>query len=76
MEGQGGQQTHQYVVESGTGSSNAVINIITKSYNTSNQLLYIQQTRYRISSTGQLTVTSIDIQYSTTSTAHLVWTKY
>lgn len=71
-----GMRVISYIVEPGTGSSNAVINIITKSYNTSNQLLFTEQNRYRISSTGQLTASSIDIQYSTTSTAHLVWTKY
>lgn len=71
-----GTRVISYVVEPGTSSNNAVINIISKSYNLSNQLLSTQQSRYRITSTGQLTALSIDVQYSTTSTVHLVWTKY
>lgn len=71
-----GTRVLSYVVEPGTGSGNAVINLIAKSYNTSNQLLFTQQSRYRITTTGELTAVSVDIQYSTTSTSHLVWTKY
>ena len=69
-----GTRTLSYAVEADTGST-AIINLIAKGYNASNQLLYTQQTRYRINASGQLTVVSLDIQYSTTSTSHMVWTK-
>ena len=69
-----GTRTLSYAVEADT-SSTAIINLIAKGYNASNQLLYTQQTRYRINTSGQLTVVSLDIQYSTTSTSHMVWTK-
>lgn len=69
-----GTRTLSYAVEADTGST-AIINLIAKGYNASNQLLYTQQTRYRINASGQLTVLSLDIQYSTTSTSHMVWTK-
>lgn len=69
-----GTRTLSYAVETDSGST-AIVNLIAKAYNTSNQLLYTQQSRYRINTSGQLTAVSKDIQYSTTSTAHMVWTK-
>jgi hypothetical protein len=63
-----------YAVESDTAST-AILNLISKRYNPSNQLLFTQQSRYRINGNGQLTAVSIDVQYSTTSTTHLLWTK-
>jgi hypothetical protein len=71
-----GTRVLSYVVESGSSSTNAIINLIAKGYNTSNQLLFTRQSRYRITTTGQLTAVSRDIQYSTTSLNHLIWTKY
>jgi predicted small lipoprotein YifL len=69
-----GTRTLSYAVETDSGST-AIINLIAKGYNTSNQLLYTQQSRYRINTSGQLTAVSKDIQYSTTNTSHMVWTK-
>lgn len=70
-----GTRVLSYVVEPGTSSSNATVNLIARAYNLSNQLLFTQQSRYRLTTAGQLTAVSKDIQYSTTSTMHLVWTK-
>lgn len=70
-----GTRVLSYVVETGGTSSEAIINLIARSYNLSNQLLVTQQSRYRLTSSGVLTPASLDIQYSTTSTTHLVWTK-
>lgn len=69
-----GTRALSYAVEADSGST-AIINLIAKGYNASNQLLYTQQNRYRINTSGQLTAVSRDIQYSTTSTSHMVWTK-
>jgi hypothetical protein len=69
-----GTRSLSYAVETDSGTT-AIINLIAKRYNASNELLYTQQSRYRINTSGQLTVTSMDVQYSTTSTSHLVWTK-
>lgn len=69
-----GQRLLSYVIEADTATT-AVANLITKAYNTSSQLLFTQQLRYRIAADGTLTVISIDVQYSTTSTNHLVFTK-
>lgn len=70
-----GTRVLSYVVEAGGTSSEAIINLISRSYNLSNQLLVTQQSRYRLTSTGVLTPASVDIQYSTTSSTHLLWTK-
>ena len=69
-----GQRILSYVIEADTANT-AVGNLITKGYNASSQLLYTQQARYRIAADGTLTAVSVDIQYSTTSTRHLVYTK-
>ena len=69
-----GQRILSYVVEADTPNT-AIGNLITKGYNASSQLLFTQQSRYRIAADGTLTVVSIDIQYSTTSNTHLVYTK-
>lgn len=69
-----GKDYDSYAVEADT-STTAIVNLITRSYNTTNQLLYTRQARYRITGDGILTLITNDIQYSTTSTAHLVLTK-
>lgn len=68
------QRIMSYVIEPDS-SNTAIANLITKSYNTSHQLLFTQQARYRIAADGTLTPISIDVQYSTTSTNHLIYTK-
>lgn len=69
-----GTRTQSYTVEADSNNT-AIINLISKGYNISNQLLYTQQSRYRINASGQLTAVSLDIQYSTTSNSRMVLTK-
>jgi hypothetical protein len=56
-----GSRVISYVVESDT-STTAIVNLISKSYDTSNRLLFTQQSRYRIGASGPLTPISIEIQ--------------
>lgn len=66
-----------YVIESDAPSTtSAIINLITERYDTpgKNKLLFKQQARSRMVEDGTLTDLSIDVQYSTTSTTHLVFT--
>lgn len=69
-----GTRIFSWAIESGT-TTTAVVNFIGKEYNTSSQLLSTQQTRYSIDASGTLTLISIDVQRSTTSTNHLVFTR-
>jgi hypothetical protein len=69
-----GQRVLSYVIESDAATT-AIANLITKNCNASGQLRSTQQARYRIAADGSLTVISIDVQFSTTSTNHLVYTK-
>jgi hypothetical protein len=62
-----------YVVEADTANT-AIVNVIEKIYNAAGTLTATEQDRYRITSTGALTPTSVDIQYSNGSTTHLVLT--
>lgn len=62
-----------YVVEADT-STTAIVNLIAKIYSAAGTLTATEQDRYRITSTGTLTPTSIDIQYANGSTNHLVFT--
>ena len=66
-----GRADFSYVVEADT-TTTAIVNLIIQRYDTSNALLYTEQQRYRIATTGPLTPVSIDDQFSTTSTRHLV----
>lgn len=68
-----GQRIRSYVIEADTAST-AIANLITKGFNASNQLLFTQQSRYRIAADGTLTISSLDVQYSSTSSTHLVYT--
>ena len=69
-----GQRLLSYVIEADTATT-AIANLISKAYNTSSQLLFTQQSRYRIAADGTLSVISIDVQESTTGTTHLLYTK-
>lgn len=69
-----GQRVLSYVIEADTAGT-VIANIVAKTYDGTNQLLLTQQTRYRVAADGTLTVVSIDVQYSTTSNVHLVYTK-
>lgn len=68
-----GRRVMSYVVEADS-TTTAIVNVISKSYDLSDQLLLNQQVRYRIDSAGTLELVSIDAQYSTTSTVQLVYT--
>ena len=68
-----GKRVLSYMIESDT-TTTAIANIITRSYDLSNQLLATQQSRYRMAETGALTLASIDVQFSTTSSIHLIYT--
>lgn len=62
-----------YVVEADTAST-AIINLINRRYNAGGTLIATEQDRYRIDAAGNLTPVSADIQYSYTSSTHLVLT--
>lgn len=68
-----GTAIQSYVVEADS-SSTAIVNLILKLYNASGTLTATEQNRYRIDTSGKLTPTSIDIQYSNGSTTRLVLT--
>lgn len=67
-----GHSDMTFVIEADT-STTAIINQILKSYNASGQLIRTSQGRTRIDAAGTLTRVSLDIQYATTSTTHLVF---
>lgn len=70
-----GKRNISYVIEAdGTSTNTAIANLITKDFNTASQLLFTQQSRYRIDASGTLSIISIDVQYSTTSSNHLLYT--
>lgn len=69
-----GQRELSYVVQADS-STTATVVFITKSYDTSSQLLWTQQSKFRIAGDGTLTMVSIDVQFSTTSTSHFLYTK-
>lgn len=68
-----GIDVSSYVVEPDTANT-AIINLITRSYNAGGTLTFTEQDRYRIAASGVLTPVSTDIQYSSTSSTHLVLT--
>jgi hypothetical protein len=69
-----GRRVLSYVIEADTAST-AIANLITTASNAANQPIFTQQSRYRMAADGTLSLLSIDIQFSTTSTLHLVLTK-
>ena len=69
-----GQRELSYVVTADS-STTAFVTLIAKGYNASSQLLFTQQSKFRIAGDGTLTTVFIDVQYSTTSTTHLLYTK-
>jgi hypothetical protein len=69
-----GRRVMSYAIEPDTATT-ALLNLITKSYNAAGELITTHQTRYRIAANGSLTLVSIDLQYSTISTMHLLMTK-
>ena len=65
-----GRDDTSYVMEADTATT-AILNLITKTYNSSGNLRLTQQNRYRVAADGSLTFLSFDMQYSLTSTLHL-----
>lgn len=73
---QTGTRVISYVIEAdGSSTTTSIVNITTRSFNTSSQLLSTQQSRYRMAENGALTLLTIEIQFSTTSTLRLVYTR-
>lgn len=71
-----GTRVIRWVIENdGTSATTAIFNLITENYNTTNLLLSTQQSRYRMAANGGLTITTIDVQFSGTSTLRLLYTK-
>ena len=52
-------------------ATTAILNLITKTYNTSGILTLTEQDRYRVAADGTLTFISFDLQRSGTSTLRL-----
>jgi hypothetical protein len=71
---QTGTRVISYLIEADSPST-AIVNLVSKDYDLSNQLLLTQQNRFRMAADGTLTSISVDLQYSTTSTLHIVLTK-
>jgi hypothetical protein len=70
-----GSESLSFVIEAdGMSTSTAIVNVISKNYDASNSLLSTQQSRFRIGTSGAFSPVSIDVQYSTTSAAHLLYT--
>lgn len=71
-----GRKVVTYVIEPEAlpAATTAIVNVITRTYNVSDQLLSTEQSRYRIDAEGNLKVVSVDVQNSTTSTARLLYT--
>jgi|CXWL01.1.fsa_nt_gi hypothetical protein len=61
-----------YVIEADTAST-AIVNIVTKNYDTLGVLGDTVQERFRIAATGALVPVSVDIQASNGSTTHLLF---
>ena len=68
-----GKRIVSYSIEADT-TTTAVANVITQGYDAGNQLLSTQQSRYRMTTAGALTLLSIDVQFSGNSTIHLIYT--
>jgi hypothetical protein len=69
-----GTRVLSFVVEADTADT-AIVNFITRSYNTASQLMFTQQSRLRMAADGSLTLVSIDVQFSTSSTNRQIYTK-
>lgn len=69
-----GQRVVSYAIEADTNAT-AIFNLIIRSYDQGGALLSTEQSRYRMAESGALTIVSIDVQFSTTSQLHLVFTR-
>jgi len=68
-----GRSDTTYIIEA-ESQSTAIVNLITKDYNSAGILTATEQSRFRIGTTGALIPVSTDIQYSNISTTHLLLT--
>lgn len=66
-----GHVDETYVVEPDTATT-AIVNLIDKTYDSSNVLISTEQDRYRVAANGALTPISLDLQYANGSTTHFV----
>ena len=69
-----GKRVLSYVIGRDTINT-AIVVLVTKGYNTSDQLIFTQLSRYRIEANGSLTLIVIDNQPGSTGGAHLLYTK-
>ena len=69
-----GKRVLSYVIGRDTINT-AIVVLVTKGYNTSDQLIFTQFSRYRIEANGSLTLIVIDNQPGSTGGAHLLYTK-
>ena len=67
-----GKRVLSYEIKADTATT-AITNIVTRSYDQVN-LLATETLTYRMAENGTLTLTLFDVQFSTTSTLHLVYT--
>lgn len=67
-----GRRVVGYAVEDDTATT-AVANVITRTFGTAGELLVTQQSRYRMAASGTLSLLSIDVQFSTVSSIHLIY---
>lgn len=65
-----GNRNISFVVEPDTAST-AIVNVIAQEYDAFSTLLFTEQDRYRMTSTGALTLISADVQYN--ASPHLVF---
>ena len=69
-----GKRVLSYVIGRDTINT-AIVVLVTKGYNTSDQLIFTQLSRYRIEANGSLTLIVIDNQLGSTGDTHLLYTK-
>ena len=68
-----GRRQIAYEIKADTATT-AIANVITRSYDTNNNLLATQINAFRMAESGALTLLSIDVQFSTTSSVRLIYT--
>ena len=70
-----GQRIFSYRIEAdGDSSSSAIANLIEQKFDPANQLVFTQQSRYRMAADGKLAILSIDMLYSAANPVHLLYT--
>lgn len=67
-----GQRVYSWVVEA-EGTNSVIVNFITRRYDTKLALVVTEQYRYRLTDSGAMTLSGIDVQYADASLAHYVY---